>query len=444
MGLFHSRRSPSSAHRWRLCPGSVNAEQGLSDSVGEEARQGTCFHEIAADCLEYGIDPWHAVGKDVTWEETVDGEVVTITRTFTREMADKMMPGLIQLRAMEDAPGAKMFVERRVSLEKYVGPGESGTADCFIIDLYNWRIINWDWKWGAGVPVSPEWNDQTILYTLGVWEDYAAEMFWEAHMEGLGPDGDDPNPLVIPDIEVVICIEQPRAPGGGGTWTTTMQDLLAEGRAIKKDAEATEDPDAPRIPGEKQCKFCKAARHNTCKERAGMVLSLLDLDDEELDDDFMLGLPVDLPRSLTPTQRSNVLLNRKLIERFLEQLHEEAMEDARLGKETPGLKRVAGRRPPRKWKDEKRAEMLLKQDFGDEAFNRKLRSPAQIEGGVKKQRFKTRYQAMVIEGDPAPALVNETDPRPPMKAAIDLLDDEADSADSADSANSANSANDLI
>lgn len=410
---FHSKRSPSSAHRWRNCPGSVNAEEGLPDSVGEEAVQGTTFHEVAAECLEFGVDPWPYVGQMIDLGE--DGE-----RPFTKEMAEKMMPGLIQLRAFEDVPGARMYVEKRVSLDEWIGEGESGTADCFIIDVLNRRIINWDWKWGAGVPVDPEWNDQTILYTLGVWSDYARAIF---EAEGVDPE----------DIEVVICIEQPRAPGGGGTWRTTMADLIAEGHLIREDADATLDPDAPLIPGEKQCKFCKAARHNTCKARASKILDLLELDEEELEDDLMVGAEPDLPKAVSLEARSQIILHRKLIEGFLNQLHDEIMEDARLGKPTPGLKRVAGRRPPRKWKDEDRAALMLEHDFGEEAWTKKLRSPSQIEDELRKPVFKDRYASLVEEGDPSPVLVPETDPREPLTAAIDLLDDLDQTADTSDS-----------
>lgn len=431
MGLFHSKRSPSSAHRWRRCKASVRAEEGLPDEVGEEARQGTCFHEVAAECLEFGVDPWPYVGQMIRWDETANGEVVTLEREFTREMADKMMPGLIQLRAFEDVPGAKMYVEKRVSLEEWVGEGESGTADCFIIDPLNRRIINWDWKWGAGVPVDPEWNDQTILYTLGVWSDYAAEAFDKMMVEA-EIYGEREDQFGVEDIEVVICIEQPRAPGGGGTWTTTMAELLEEGRKIRKDADDTLDPDAPFNPGEKQCKFCKAARQNTCKARAAKILSLLDQDEDDLETELEVGCEIELPSAITPEARSQILLNRKLIEGFLNQLHDETMEDARLGKPTPGMKRVPGRRPPRKWKDEARASLMLEHDFKEEAWSKKLRSPSSIEGELRKPEFKNRYASLVEEGEPSPVLVPETDPRQPMKAAIDLIDDDADSTCSTD------------
>lgn len=417
---FHSKMSPSSAHRWRRCPGSVQAEEGLPDSVGEEAVQGTCFHEVAAECLEFGIDPWPYIGTMIDCGE--DGE-----REFTREMAEKMMPGLIQIRALADVPGAKMYVEKRVSTAPWVGPDESGTADCFIIDLLNRRIINWDWKWGAGVPVSPEWNDQTILYTLGVWNDYAQHEFEAEVVE----KGGNPNDPWEDEIEVVICIEQPRAPGGGGTWTTTMGELLAEGEKIKHDADRTRGPNPPRIPGEKQCQFCKAARHNTCKERATMVLGLMHQKEELLEEDLMLGAPIELPKAISPEARSQIILNKKLIDKFLQQLHDEALEDARNGLPTPGLKRVAGRRPPRKWKDEERARIMLEHDFADEAYTQKLRSPTSVEDELRKAEFELRYSSLVLEGEPAPVLVTETDPRETMPTVEDHWDllDEPDEPD---------------
>lgn len=418
MGLFHSKRSPSSAHRWIRCPGSVRMEEGLPDTAGEEAIQGTCFHEVAADCLEYGVDPWAFVGTDIEWEETRDGERITIVRKFTPEMATKMYPGLIQLRAMADTPGAVMHVEKRVSLEEWVGEGESGTADCFIIDPLNRRIVNWDWKWGAGVVVLPEWNTQTILYTLGVWTDYAREAF----------NGVDPE-----DIEVMICIEQPRAPGGGGTWTVTMAELIEEGYRIRQKADETLKPEAPLVPGEKQCQFCKAARHNTCDARISDMLDSMGLDLDELEDDEVIE-PLPVEKALSPKARSRLLLNKAQITSLLEQLHAEAMEDLRQGKDVPGMKRVPGRRPPRSWKDEGRAKVMLEHDFGSEAYTKKLISPATVEGELTKSGYKTRYESLVLTGEPAPTLVPEDDPREPMASVEDHWDllDEPDELDEND------------
>ena len=414
---FHSERSPSTAHRWRLCKGSVEESRGLPDDVGEDAIQGTVFHDYAADCLEIGLDPFPFVG-DRMWVDDANDY-----REFTQEMANKMVPGLDLVWAMADVPGAQLFVEERVNLENWIGPDESGTADAFVIDTLNWRLVCFDWKWGAGVPVSPDWNDQAMLYTLGVWDTFAEDPFTEAA-----------NGRKLKDIEVIIIIEQPRAPGGGGTWTTDLGTLLAEGRRIRKDADETTVPGAPRVPGEKQCKFCRAARHNTCKARADYIAQMTGLMLDELEDDLMVGAEPDLRdrKALTPEQRSQIVLHSKLITDWLKQLHDETMDDATRGHPTPGMKRVPGRAGARKWKDEKRAEIMLTHDFKDEAWTKKLRSPTQIEEEVGKKEYKTRYENNVVQGESKPILVPETDPRealPSEEALLDALWEEPDETD---------------
>jgi hypothetical protein len=413
---FHSKRSPSTAHRWVRCIGSVEEEDGLPDNAGEEAIQGTVFHDYAADCLEIGLDPWVLVGDEMLCE---DGEY----RPFTKEMADKMISGLDTVWALADSPGAELYVERRVNLENWVGEDESGTADAFVIDPFAWRLTTFDWKWGAGVPVSPEHNEQATLYTGGVWDTFAEDRFRDAYEAQPGPK---PSWEEARDsIEVVIIIEQPRAPGGGGVWRTKMGPLLKELKRIRKLADQTMIPGQPRTPGEKQCKFCKAAFHNTCKARAEYIADMTGIMLDELEDDLAVGAELDLAdrKALTPAQRSQILLHEKLITAWLKSLHEEAMEDAKAGRAVPGMKRVPGRSGARKWADDAKAEIMLTHDLKDDAWEKKLLSPAKVEGEVGKAKYKQRYDRLAVQTDPKPILVPENDPRQAIPSDDDLLDD---------------------
>ena len=417
---FHSTRSPSTAHRWVRCLGSVEEEKGLPDTAGEEAIQGTVFHDFAADCLELGLDPWPLVGDRMLCE---DGQY----REFTSEMANKMAEELDVMWALADTPGAELYVERRVNLENWIGEGESGTADAFVINPLMWRLVTFDWKWGAGVPVSPEHNDQATLYTGGVWDTFAEDRFykaWEDNENGIR-DQHDTWVKARNAIEVTIIIEQPRAPGGGGIWETTFGLLLKELKRIRKLADLTLIPGQPRVPGEKQCKFCKAAFHNTCKARIEYAAGLIDLQLDDLESDLAVGAEPDLVdrRALTPEQRSQILLHEKLITGLISQLREEAMEDATRGRPTPGLKRVPGRSGARTWKDEKKAEILLEHELGDKAWNKKLRSPTMVEDEVGKAAYRTRYERHVVQGNSKPILVPETDPRAAIPNDDDLLDE---------------------
>lgn len=411
--LAHSERGPSTAHRWRKCPGSVRLSRGLPNTAGIEAALGTVFHDFAADCLELGIDPQGFVGDHMEVEGFGDLK-------FDQEMADSMLNGLDLVWAMADVPGSKLIVEERVDLRDWVGENEFGTTDAAIIDPLNWRLVVFDWKYGQGVPVQPYRNDQAMLYALGTWTSFARKMFFEALAERIGWEeaeiADSQGAPWEEDIEVVIMIEQPRAPGGGGTWTTTMGELLAEGERIRRDAKLTEDPDAPFNPGTKQCQFCLAAKFNRCKARAEFVLQTFGADFDDLDESVETSKPLPIPgtRSLTPEQRTQVLLNRKLIEKFLDDLHAEAMQDAAARRPVPGMKLVAGRNPPRKWKDTFKAEVMLEHDFAHKAYVKKILSPAGVEDKIGKREYVRRYSRLVDIGEAKPILVPEDDKRDPL------------------------------
>lgn len=404
----HSRLSPSSAHRWRPCPAAPNEEEGLPDEAGIEAAYGTVFHEYAALSLELGLDPQVFVGAPYKDEE--HGLL-----TFDQEMADTMLYGLDYVRDYAAEPGTIMYVEQQVDLSPWLGEEEFGTSDCCIINVPKRRIIVFDWKYGKGIPVSPLWNDQGILYGLGCWETFAKALF-----EGVDPT----------EIEVWIIIEQPRADGGGGIWYTTMDVLLREGKLIKRDAARTLDPDAPHHPGTKQCQFCKAAKFKTCKPHSEFILSAFDLKMDEVDDLIEVGGTPKLPkpRALTPERRSFILLNKALFTKFLEELHAEAYDDALKGRPVPDMKLVSGRAPPRSWKDDDKVKNKLVREF-DDPYTKKLFSPAQAEERLGKRRFRETFGLYVTQGEPKPQLVPLTDrrdPLPDVESKFDALMDEDD------------------
>ncbi len=419
----HSERGPSAAHRWRPCPGSVRMCRGLPDDAGMEAALGTVFHEFAAITLEFGVDQFQMVGSRMVVE--ANGKPVELE--FTLEMATKMQPGLDWIRAYE-GPGTVLLVEKRLDLQEWVGEGEFGTSDAGIIDIENWRIVVFDWKWGAGVPVSPYRNDQAMLYFLGFWSTYARAMFAEAVLEKHGDAA-----LDAPwedDIEVIINIEQPRAPGGGGVWKTTVGELLAEGQKIKRDAEATEDPDAPLVPGEKQCQFCAASKHQVCPAERDMVLSAFDITEDDLEVAFLSGAELDLKdrKALTPQERSALIMATSQIKKYLDNLHAEAFIDAENGIEVPGMFLAEGRRPPRKWKDEDKAYPVLELRLKGDAWEKKWLTPTAVEELVGKSKYERLFAALVDQGEAKPQLVPAESGKTPVKSRREQLDDAFDEA----------------
>ena len=390
---LHSALGPSAAHRYRRCPGSVALEATMPNEAGIEAAQGTVFHEFAAICLETGLDPDIFIGHTMS----VEGHG---TLPFTPEMANKMQSGLDYARALME-PGDLVFIEKKVDLSPWLGPVQFGTMDLSIISLKNQRAIIFDWKWGAGVPVSPVENDQGVLYALGVWNDYLSGL-----LEGFfGGEQHD-------SFKIHIIIEQPRAPGGGGEWVISLAELLRRGTEVAVDAAKTYDPEAPRIPGPKQCQFCMGARKNVCPEHAEFLLSQFDTKMSDLTDQFNVGAELQLPRVLDPEQRSQILLHKAMIEKWLDRLHADAYDDAENGRVVPGMKLVEGRRSPRGWINEAKAAAILKADtrIGD-PYIRKLLSPSQVEELVGKTQYRKRFESLVVLGEAKPQLVVDEDNR---------------------------------
>ena len=74
----HSPYSPSKAHRYIRCPGSVALEAGLEDSSSTYAREGTAAHKLAEMVLKKEIVlAEEMIGRSINWQE--NGEKATLT-----------------------------------------------------------------------------------------------------------------------------------------------------------------------------------------------------------------------------------------------------------------------------------------------------------------------------------------------------------------------------
>ncbi len=385
----HARLSPSDAGRWLLCPGAINLCDKLKvkDRGNEHAALGTFAHTVREICLEFGLDAYNLIG----FEGTIDG----FDFVCDDDMAEHLQPGIDRIRQF---PG-KMTVEYRVDLGSWM-PGQFGTLDCGIAgdDL----IVISDLKYGMGVIVEAVGNLQQQIYALGFWDNVARHL--------------------TKAKEFLIIIDQPRVSGQGGEWRVSLEELIEFGKTLKSGAEATKDPNAPRCASSHACHWCPAAKiAGACPEHEAFVMSIVALEFDDLDQAMEFGVPPTLPSGVTPERRSFILQNRHVFTKWLDNLHDQALEDAIRGVPVPDLKAVAGRSMPRKYGDKDEAIKLLERVIGEEAFKKVPLTPSQIEKKFGEKVY-TKIARVVTQGDPKPQLVSKYDAREALVPLIDKFD----------------------
>ncbi len=401
--LEHSHLGPSSWDRWVRCTRSVKQSEGKPDTAGFEAAEGTVFHELVGDCLIHGLEPESFV--DGVQGLHQDGFYIR----YDEEMCESAKEGLAYVRSKAAEPGWQLFVERRLDISPYTLPGQFGTGDVILINVEERWIIIFDWKYGM-VPVYATENYQTSGYALGTWTTIAGELFdW------------DPS-----DIKVSLIIEQPRVPGAGGQWDTTMQRLLEFGKYTKRQAVLTQSDNAPFNPGEKQCAWCRGK--DDCDAYAQYNAEILDLELDDLDVHYEEGsMPALMPvHSITPERRTLILKMRPQLNKWLDALHNAAYREADAGQAVPGMKMVEGRRGARKWKGNQKhkVEQILRDALNAKAFEpSKMISPTAAEKALGKERYAELVEGFVTQAPPHPILVPEENTKPAIENVEDLLID---------------------
>lgn len=389
----HSDCGPSSLERRILCPGSRNAERGLPETASGYAAEGTVFHEVAAMCLEFGLEPDDFLDK----EFEADG----YTFTFDESFAHHMRPGIDRVREML-ADCEHSGHETRVDISPWTEPGQFGTTDNWGVSVEKRTIKVHDWKYGEGVGVEAEGNVQAVAYALGIWNDVGWLLLGDQE-----------------DVKVEIVVDQMRRPEGGGRWKTTLAECLRIGEEIREAVARTADPQAPRVAGLKQCFFCKAK--GRCSELAAFNLAQAAM---KFDDLMKEDLPPPNIRDMTPEEISSVVRNAPLWSVWIKAVHETALGMVMQGHTIPNLKAVPGRRGHRIWMNETVAERSLKQRLGEQAYARKLVSPAQAEKLLGSDDI-LEFEVLWTQRESKPSLVIDTDPREALEshpAKFDNLD----------------------
>lgn len=248
----HASLAPSHADTWALCPGSKNLESlAPPDEGSEHSRRGTAAHEGLELCLtKDGYTPSFLVGKTMGNGVTLDQEDTNAIQT-----AVDYVKGLSENAAKHRLP-FQIFVEEKLQIGKYLGGRDDiyGTADLLFFFGNTLEVI--DYKHGY-THVEVIRCLQFILYAIGAMS--------RAY---------DPKTKRVALRKVKMTVIQPRGQDQANpirSWEVEPDDLFAWAEKLTAAAAATDRQDAPLVPGEKQCKWCRAAKANICPAREKQV-----------------------------------------------------------------------------------------------------------------------------------------------------------------------------
>jgi len=396
----HSEYSPSGSKRWIECPASIQAirKVQIEESSNFYAEEGTAAHALGEHCMKNGVHAKSQVGQTFG-KFTVDDYMAKQVQKYIDFVEDNVLFSSV------------VWIENKISLE-FVEPSCFGTADAIVINEDSIHII--DLKYGRGILVEPEENYQLMMY--------ASAVIFHLRRHGV---------QLPSDFQVKLSICQPRIShpdGPNRTWTTTVDRLREFVRIARSAVKEAEGPNPSYGPSEDNCRWCPVGA--TCKARANYMMELTKLEFS----DFMLPKrefeeKVCGNDSLTIDEMAKIYKNSKAIIDWLNSIAEHLVREAKSGIKIPGSKLVYGR-SYRKWKDEK--EVLLKlQEIGvpeDRLFQKKFKSPAQMEKTLENEQFEALAE-LIVKPNGKLSLVDESDPRREIDRNEDAKSDFADLAD---------------
>jgi hypothetical protein len=332
----------STAKRVMACPGSVALVQRMPPQLESSyAAEGTFLHS----CMEQILSDPDA------------------PPTLTEEQAFKTNFCLAALNEIDPKEQLVYTQEKKVEFEGVKGlEGVFGNVD--LIGRLGKRAIVLDWKFGDGVIVDAEENEQGLFYAAAAMKTEGLQWVFEDA------------------TEVEIIIVQPPAVR---RWVTTFARLEQFTRDLQAAVKQAKSDDAPTAMGD-HCRWCTAKP--ICPQMNGAVDRAL-------------------RTKLSAINIAPAMANIPLLEAWIAETKSIALRMLEDNVPVPGFKLVP-KRASRVWVDEQKARDYLLVQGLQESEITELRSVAQIEKVLKKRKIEMPEIVSVSSGN---TIAPESDPR---------------------------------
>lgn len=435
--MRHAFLSPSGAPAWLRCHAKVWREADVPDSSSNAADEGTAAHFLRDVCLvnvcaasAYRDRKIIVTAQGAGWDGDLfeqDAPVFTVDH----EMVTEVQKSIDGVRAA--AEGGTLYPEQQLAIAFITGEADAeGQADAIIVKPTELTVD--DLKYGRGVPVDAEENEQLLIYGAAALEEYD----------------------VLGEIEQLrMRISQPRL-NNDSEWILPVAEVRR--RVIEIRAVADKIMAGPEgltaTPGDKQCRFCKVKA--TCEEYRAHVLGtvageFVDLTKGELavsvieaekllaqaygvkpkditfeDGRFIVNKPSIRPQleaaqeriaSLDDQHLATLMDSVDMLEGLAKAVRADVERRLLVGQFTDGrYKLVEGKKGARGWRDEAEAEAALKamRLKVDQMYDLKVISPTSAEkllAAANPRKWK-KLQDHITQVQGKPSVAPASDKRP--------------------------------
>ena len=370
----HAILSPSSAKRWINCTPSALLAEAAGSKSSVYADEGTLAHEIAEHALtKYLEGVYDPIIDDAVplKDEHLENPLFGVDMAdYIRDYCEFVIGENYEMQKQDGS--SKMYLERRVDITDFA-PDSFGSVDVTLLSDKTIHII--DLKYGAGVKVFADHNEQMMMYALGALKDLGALK------------------AAVSDriTKIKMTIAQVRL-DHYDTFEMSKGELLdwAE-KVLKPAAKMAIQGIGKQVIGS-WCGFCPVKAQ--CRAQRDAILA----DFEEKPE----------PLLLSDEEIVDLIGKIDTYKSWIESVNKYVYDRAIQGHKWEGYKLVAGR-TSRVIKDEaKIRQALLNEYLEDEVLNIKLKGIGDLEKLVGKKVFSARFGDAIESRPGAPKLVPES------------------------------------